>query len=104
MIERVLVFRFQSLRWTELKQLHAVQRPAVRSSDGVQLADRLRERDVNGLLASIASVQQELQCKRRLPGAGATFDQVHSVGCEAADQKFVETRDSGGDGRREHVC
>src|SRR5262249_29191001 len=102
-IERVLILRFQSFRWTELKQLHAFERPAVRSSNGRQLVHSLGQCDVNGLLAGIAPVQQELQSKRGLPCTRVAFDQVHPIWCETADQKFIETRDSRGDGRRKDV-
>ena len=74
----------------ELEDIDPVQIPTVARRDGAQLALALRQGDVQATVAATRPLDQKLQCQCRLSGAGAPFEEIDTLGFQAAAQDIVE--------------
>ena len=72
-----------------------VERPAVRLGAGLQLLLRLRERNVETLLAGAHALEQELQRERGLAGTRIAVDEIEPLGDQSAAQDFVQPPNPG---------
>ena len=74
----------------ELENIDPVQIPTVARRDGAQLALALRQGDVQATVAATRPLDQKLQCQCRLSCAGASFEEIDTLGFQATAQDIVE--------------
>src|SRR6185503_18088237 len=82
------------LRSVEVVNRDAVEVPAVRLGDPVELVLGLGERDQQRLLASCNAVQKELQAEGGLAATGMSDHQVGPAPREATPQDIVQACDA----------
>jgi hypothetical protein len=105
MDEALLLLRIETeLRWNQLVDVQAVERPAMPFGNGQKFASTLRQGDVKAAFAAAHAVEEELQAEGRLPGPGAAFDQVGAVSRVATCQNFIKAWNPGWEGHRIVVC
>lgn len=86
----------QAFGWNEFKNRdHAVELPSMRRGTGSQLPFRLRQCDIEALLADRCAFQQESERDCRLSRAGLPFEQKDVPWCQATAQDIVKSRNAG---------
>jgi len=97
MEKRVLRFERKLLvNGGQLHDLDSIERPAMGARDFLHFVACFRQANVENFLAGLCSRQQELQCQRRLAGAGLALNKKDATTRQSASQNIVQPGDSGG--------
>src|SRR5204863_2222722 len=93
--DRLLSVRISPALVGQLEDVDAIERPAVRVDDCLELLGGLGQRDVKAPLAALGALDQEAQRERRLARAGRSLEQVDAPTRQAAAEDLVEALDPG---------